>query len=323
MKPLSRNQLATTSRRQTDAVRGFTLIELLVVIGMTALLATVLLSASFTTQEHALRAECASNLKQIGSAALVYAGENNDFFPQVSWHNAPSLGNPWQTYEACRMSAVGSRTIVEGLYGLSLLFFGKEVADPKAFYCPSIKTGLYAYQTYSEPGWPWPSIPPDIAQVVPGFSGNPYVRCSYNYYPQAKATETISTPYGTRTLPLLAVQQVVLTSPNSGDPPQSPSIYPAPLKTTAVNPNKAVCCDLQLTFNSLSHKTAGQPAGANVLFGDGHVKWVPVRGNNQKGSYLPFDPLLWDPINNGSSPPGVGPGDDPYGFRMIMNGWTP
>src|ERR1035438_10520015 len=102
------------------------------------MLAAVLLSASFTTQERVLRAECASNLKQIGSAALVYAGENDDFLPIVSWKNCPptpSPGNPWQTYEACRMAGVGSRTIVEGPYGLSPLFFGKEIADPKTFYC--------------------------------------------------------------------------------------------------------------------------------------------------------------------------------------------
>jgi prepilin-type processing-associated H-X9-DG protein len=285
-------------------------------MGVGAMLAAVLLSASFTTQERVLRAECASNLKQIGSAALVYAGENDDFLPIVSWKDCPPYsGYPWQTYEACRIAGVGSRTIVEGPYGLGLLFFTRGVADPKTFYCPSIKSGSFVYYTYAEPGWPWPSIPPDYTASV-----NPYVRCSYNYYAQARRTETFSDPwYGTVTLPILKAQSMVLTSPNPGDPVQSAHSYPAPLKSTDVDPTKSVSCDLLQTFNGLSHKTGGAPVGVNVLFGDGHVKWVPVRGNNQKGSKQPFDPKLWDPLDAN----GQGPGNDPTGFRIIVAGFQP
>ena len=196
-KKSSPNQLTTTRRRRTGADRAFTLTELLVVMGVVALLAAVLLSASFTTQERVIQAECASNLKQIGSATLVYAAENNDFVPQRSWKDCTTGGNPWQTYEACRISGIGSRVITEGPYGLGPLFFGKEIADPKAFYCPSVQSGDFAYDTYNEAGWPWPSIPPDIATVDPQFDGNPYVRCSYNYYPQPKATGFVNDPtYG-------------------------------------------------------------------------------------------------------------------------------
>ncbi len=311
------NPSATTQRRQADTARGFTLTELLFVIGMTALLATVLLSASFTTQERVLRAECASNLKQIGSATLIYAGENNDFVPIRSWHNPPpvGIGNPWQTYEVCRINGIGSRSIVEGPYGLGLLFFGKEVTDPKIFYCPSIKNGLFglfAYDTYNEAGWPWPSIPPDFTDA------NPYVRSSYNYYAQPKATETISDgTYGVVTMPVLAAQNIVLTSPYPGDPPQSVASYPARLKTSDVDPTKAVACDVLQNMSNLSHKIAGQPGGVNALFGDGHVNWTPVRGNNKKGSLQPFDPRLWDPFT------GVPIGNSPTAFRIIMNGLVP
>src|SRR5208283_3638583 len=132
MKKSSLNQLAAVHRRQTGSARAFTLTELLVVMGVVAMLAAVLLSASFTTQERVLRAECASNLKQIGVGMAIYAGENNDYVPQRSWKDCPNntpggaggTGNPWQTYEACRMQAIGSRVITEGPYGLGLLFFG-------------------------------------------------------------------------------------------------------------------------------------------------------------------------------------------------------
>ena len=112
---------------------------------------------------------------------------------------------------------------------------------------------------------------------------------------------------------------MVFTSPYPGDPPQSLIKEPVPLKTSDVSPKKSMTCDVLQTYNVLSHITGGAPDGVNVLFGDGHVKWEPVRGNNAAGSYQSFDRFLWNPYDAN----GTGPGNDPTGFRIIMNGWTP
>lgn len=310
--------------RSSTRRRGFTLIELLVVIAIIAILAALLLPALAATKEKAWRTVCMSNLRQIGLGANLYATENDDFLPLCGWKNAPldpnppspSTGNPWQTYEVIRYQNVGSTvssgTITEGPYALGLLFFHKQVQNPKVFYCPSIKTGNYAYDTYAEDGYPWPSIPADYTG-----GPNPYVRTSYDFYPQSKVPITLNDPnYGTVTLPMLKTATANVVSP--GGVTNSVKL-PIPLKTGDADPHKSVSADVLQTFQAMSHKTGGQPYGVNVLFGDGHVVFYVVGGNNHKGTYEPFDPLLWDPLDVGST----GPGGDPTGFRIIMSAFQP
>ncbi len=60
---------------------GFTLIELLVVVAIIAVLVAVLLPALSSARESAKTVGCASHLRQIGQATLLYLDENNQWFP--------------------------------------------------------------------------------------------------------------------------------------------------------------------------------------------------------------------------------------------------
>ena len=250
---------------------AFTLIELLVVIAIIAFLAAILFPVFARARENARRSSCMSNLKQIGLGVMMYVQDYDEFYPRAAYSSAELPPN-------------GSWYSSGGVYS----WFWQQTIYP---YTKSDQ--LYQCPSSSSTGKPYSQNYGANSQIIQLYSSTSLASLD------APSTTYMAMDAGTYYLEIDASHDYVTA-------PEGAFWYlPGTQKLTGCPITGCAGASMNSGFVQSDFSSDGRHFdGNNVIFGDGHVKWVKTATmwseaiKFKNGSYVKTVQSAWNPHNS-------------------------